>query len=142
MAEPADSNPTATSPPPAVHPPVGNPYLAGALAWLIPGLGHIYVKHWRRGLAFFALVVAAIAIGCVLQGNLAHPVPNQPISLLATLGTIGMGVPYFVLRFALGYTGSLVAPSYEYGSAFLVTAGLMNWLLVLDAWDISRGKKE
>lgn len=141
MAEPADSIPTATSPPPVVHPPVGNPYLAAVLAWLVPGLGHIYVKRWRRGLAFFVLVVAAVWIGCALQGNLAHPVPNQPISALATLGTIGMGVPYFLLRSA-GYTGDLVAPSFEYGSAFLVTAGLMNWLLVLDAWDISRGKKE
>ena len=113
MAEPADSNPTETSPPPVVHPPVGNPYLAGALAWLIRGLGHIYVKRLRRGLGFLALVVAAIAIGCALQGNLAHPVPNQPISLLATLGTIGMGVPYFVLRFALGYTGSVIVQLYK-----------------------------
>lgn len=141
MAEPADSNPTVTSTPPEVHPPVGNPYLAGALAWLIPGLGHVYVKRWRRGLAFFVLVVASIAIGCALQGNLAHPVANQPISVLATLGTIGMGIPYFLLR-SIGYAGINVAPSFEYGSAFLVTAGLMNWLLVLDAWDISRGKKE
>ena len=143
MAEPDGSNPAVTSPPqPVVHPPVGNPYVAGVLAWLIPGLGHIYVKRLRRGLAFFALVVAAIWIGCTLQGNLAHPVPNQPISGLATLGTIGMGLPYFLLRSVFGYTGDLVAPSFEYGSAFLVTAGLMNWLLVLDAWDISRGKKE
>jgi hypothetical protein len=141
VAEPANSNPIVTSPPPVVHPTVGNPYLAGALGWLVPGLGHIYVKRWRRGLAFFVLVVAAIWIGCTLQGNLAHPMPNQPISVLATLGTIGMGLPYFLLRSA-GYAGDLVAPSFEYGSAFLVTAGLMNWLLVLDAWDISRGKKE
>jgi hypothetical protein len=142
VAEPADSNPAVTLPPPVVHPPVGNPYLAAALAWLVPGLGHAYVRRWRRGLAFFLLIVASIWIGCALQGNLARPVPNQPISGLATLGTIGMGLPYFFLRSAVGYTGDLVAPTFEYGSAFLVTAGLMNWLLVLDAWDISRGKKE
>lgn len=131
-----------TSPPPVVHPPVGNPYVAGALAWLVPGLGHVYVKRWQRGLAFFVLVVSSVWIGCALQGNLAHPVANQPISLLATLGTIGMGIPYFLLRSVFGYAGVNVAPTFEYGSAFLVTAGLMNWLLVLDAWDISRGKKE
>lgn len=141
MAEPAEAQPTETSPPPVVHPPVGNPYVAGALAWLVPGLGHVYVKRWRRGLAFFVLVIAAVWIGCALQGNLAHPVANQPISLLATLGTIGMGLPYFLLR-SIGYAGINVSPGFEYGSAFLVTAGLMNWLLVLDAWDISRGKKE
>ncbi len=142
MAETADSNPAVTSPPQVVHPPVGNPYVAAALAWLVPGLGHVYVRRRRRGLAFFVLVVAALWIGCALQGNLAHPVANQPISALATLGTIGMGLPYFLLRSVVGYAGINVAPTFEYGSAFLVTAGLMNWLLVLDAWDISRGKKE
>ena len=141
MAEPADSNPAVTSPPPAAHPPVGNPYLAAFLAWLIPGLGHVYVRRWRRGVAFFLLIVAAIGIGCALQGNLYRPVANQPLSLLATLGAMGMGVPYFILRYA-GYAGDIVAPGYEYGTAFLLTAGLMNLLLVLDAWDIARGKKD
>lgn len=142
MAEPADSNPEATSPPPVVHPPVGNPYVAAVLAWLIPGLGHVYVKRLQRGLAFFVLIVASIWIGCALEGNLARPVQNQPISALATLGTIGMGLPYFLLRSVINYSGLQLSPTFEYGSAFLVTAGLMNWLLVLDAWDISRGKKE
>ncbi|HYU32656.1 MAG TPA: DUF6677 family protein [Thermoanaerobaculia bacterium] len=142
MADPADSNPAATSPPPAAHPPVGNPYLAGALAWLIPGLGHIYVKRWRRGVAFFVLIIAAIWIGCALQGNLYRPMPNQPLSVLATFGAMGMGAPYFILRSALGYAGVNDAPGYEYGTAFLLTGGLMNLLLVLDAWDISRGKKD
>ncbi len=142
MADPADSIPAETQPPPEVHPPVGNAYVAAALAWLIPGLGHLYVKRLRRGLAFFVLIVASIWIGCALEGNLARPVQNQPISALATLGTIGMGIPYFLLRSVIGYAGINVAPTFEYGSAFLVTAGLMNWLLVLDAWDISRGKKE
>jgi hypothetical protein len=142
VADPADSNPAVTAPPAVVHPPVGNPFLAAVLAWLIPGLGHVYVKRRLRGLAFFVLIAASIWIGCTLQGNLARPMPNQPISLLATIGTIGMGIPYFLLRSILGYSGFNVAPSFEYGSAFLLTAGLMNWLLVLDAWDISRGKKE
>ena len=54
---------------------------------------------------------------------------------------MGMGLPYFGLRFIFGYQGSVVAAGYEYGSAFLLTAGLMNLLLVLDTWDILRGRK-
>lgn len=143
MAEPADSIPAETTPPPAApHPPVGNPYLAAVLAWLIPGLGHVYVKRWRRGAAFLLLIVAAIWIGCTLHGNLYRPVANQPLSLLATLGAMGMGLPYFFLRYSLGYAGEIVSPGYEYGTAFLLTAGLMNLLLVLDAWDIARGRKD
>ena len=141
MAEPANSNPDPSTPPPPVAIRGGQSLSRRSLAWLVPGLGHLYLKRWRRGLAFFVLVVASIWIGCSLQGNLYRPVANQPLSALATLGTMGMGIPYFVLRSA-GYEGDIVAPGYEYGTAFLLTAGLMNWLLVLDAWDISRGKKE
>ena len=133
------------SSPPAAPPrsaPAGNPVLAAALAWLIPGLGHIYLKRWRRGLAFLLLIVVSVVTGCVLDGNLYRVAPNQPLTLLATAGALGMGVPYLVLRWGMGYAGDILSPGFEYGTAFLLTAGLMNWLLVLDAWDIARGKKE
>jgi len=69
-------------------------------------------------------------------------VPGQPLSVLGTIGAMGMGIPYFVLRYGFGYEGDVVGAGFEYGTAFLLTAGLMNLLLVLDVWDISRGKKE
>jgi hypothetical protein len=55
---------------------------------------------------------------------------------------MGMGFLYFLLRYALHYQGNIAGAGYEYGTAFLLTGGLMNLLLVLDAWDIVRGKKE
>jgi len=122
--------------------PVGNPYLAMILAWLVPGLGHIYLRRIGRGLVFLLLALVSLWVGCALQGNLYRPLPGQPLTLLATGGAMGMGLPYFVLRYGADYAGDIVGAGYEYGTAFLLTAGLMNWLLVLDAWDISRGKKE
>ena len=146
MAEPASPSDTVPQPQPAAVPaaaePVGNPYLAMVLAWLVPGLGHFYVRRAARGAVFLGLVLVCLWVGSSLQGNLYQPVPNQPLTYLATGGAMGMGLPYFVLRYALGYAGDIVGAGYEYGTAFLLTAGLMNWLLVLDAWDISRGKKE
>jgi hypothetical protein len=131
------------APPPAPAPvPVGNPVVAMIAAWLVPGLGHIYLKRRMRGLLFFVVVMVSIWLGCSLQGILYRPLAGQPLTTLATLGSMGMGIPYFVLSIGRGYTGDIVSPGYEYGTAFLLTAGLMNWLLVLDAWDISRGKKE
>lgn len=138
MTDPGSSDPR---PAPAL-PPVGNAVVAAVAAFLIPGLGHIYLRRWRRGLAFFLLVVLSLWVGWDLQGNLYRIVPNEPLSILGTLGAMGMGIPYFVLRWGLGYTGDILSAGYEYGTAFLLTAGLMNWLLVLDALDISRGKKE
>lgn len=144
MAQSDEAVPPQTEAAPAVPAgvPVGNPYLAMILAWLVPGLGHIYVRRTARGLVFLLLVVVCLWVGCELQGNLYRPLPGQPLTFLATGGAMGMGLPYFLLRYGADYSGDIVGAGYEYGTAFLLTAGLMNWLLVLDAWDISRGKKE
>ena len=120
----------------------GNAAVAVLSAWLVPGLGHIYLKRRLRGLVFFVLVIVSMLVGCSLEGNLYRVVPGQPLTILATLGSMGMGFPYFLLRYALHYQGNIMGAGYEYGTAFLLTAGLMNLLLVLDAWDIVRGKKE
>ena len=111
-------------------------------AWLVPGAGHFLIGRRQRALIFFSIIFSAVAIGCSLQGNLYRVVPNEPLTILATLGSMGMGLPYFVLRYLLGYQGSVIAPGYEYGSAFILTAGLMNLLLILDIWDLVRGRKE
>lgn len=113
-----------------------------AVAWLVPGAGHFLLDRRGRGVAFFLLVLAAVVTGFLLNGNLYRVLPDQPLTILATLGSMGMGAPYFFLRFYLGYQGDLTSVGYEYGTAFLLTAGLMNLLLVMDAWDIARGRKE
>jgi hypothetical protein len=122
--------------------PIANPQLAAALAWLVPGAGHLYLGRRARGVAYLLLVAASLFVGCSLHGRLWSPSPGEPLSMLATLGSMGMGAIYFVLRYALGYAGDILSPGFEYGSAFVLTAGLMNLLLVLDAWDIAQGKKE
>jgi uncharacterized integral membrane protein len=139
LAEPG--NPSAPRPaaPPASP---GSVAIAVLSAWLVPGLGHIYLKRPRRGLAFFLLVVAAVLVGSHLEGNLYQVVQGQPLTILATFASMGMGFLYFLLRYALHYQGNILGAGYEYGTAFLLTGGLMNLLLVLDAWDIVRGKKE
>jgi hypothetical protein len=138
----ADSgNPSAPQPPaPQIR--LGNPAVAVLSAWLVPGLGHVYLKRPLRGLVFFVLVVVSVVIGCHLEGNLYQVVPGQPLTLLATFASMGMGFLYFLLRYGLHYQGNIMGAGFEYGTAFLLTAGLMNLLLVLDAWDIVRGKKE
>lgn len=122
-------------------PSLGRPYLILLVAWLVPGAGHWWMNRKQRAVVFAILILTSLVVGCLLHGNLHRVVPNQPLTILATLGSMGIGAPYFVLRYFLGYHGDLVAPGYEYGSAFILTAGLMNLLLVLDAWDLARGRK-
>ena len=121
--------------------PIANPYVAAFLAWLIPGAGHAFVGRRGRGLIFFAVVMVSIGIGVSLNGRLPWQFSNAPLTTLATLGALGSGLPCVVLRLALDYTGDMKAAGYEYGGAFILTAGLMNLLLVLDAWDIALGRE-
>jgi len=115
---------------------------AALLALIFPGLGHLFLGRRGRAVVFCLVVLAAVVIGAALQGNLYVPQHGHPLTYLATLGCMGMGIPYFVLLYLMHYAGDLTAAGYDYGTAFLLGAGLMNLLLVLDAWDIGSGKKE
>jgi hypothetical protein len=121
---------------------LGRSLAMAAAAWAVPGLGHLLLGKRLRALLFCGLVLVALAVGCSLDGNLYRVLPDRPLTLLATFASMGTGLPYFVLRFLTGYHGDVVSPHYEYGTAFVLTAGLMNLLLVLDAWDIARGVKD
>lgn len=109
------------------------------LSWAVPGAGHLVLGRRIKALIFFLLIVLALILGTQLDGRLYQPVADQPLSLLGTLASLGSGLGYLGLRFILDYHGDIVSRGYEYGTAFLVTAGLMNWLVVLDVWDRARG---
>lgn len=115
--------------------------LAALAAWAIPGAGHWILGRRARGLAFAGIVFSSLALGVWLDGNLHRMLVGEPLTVLWTLGSMGVGLPYFVLRFLAGYEGSVLARGFEYGSAFILTAGLMNLLLVLDSLDLARGRK-
>ena len=132
--------------PPCGQESVGNeaglrPLIAALLAWALPGAGHLYLGRRGRAIGFCLIILISLATGLALDGNLYRPVPDQPLSFFATLGSMGMGAPYFVARWLFGYEGDIQAAGYEYGSAFILTAGLMNLLLILDCLDIARGIK-
>ncbi len=111
-------------------------------AWLLPASGHLFLGKRFRALGFAVVLLIAFGLGLRLEGNLYRPVAGQPLSYLATIGAMGIGAPYFVARWGAGFQGRPEAPGFEYGTVFLLSAGLMNLLLVLDVWDIARGRRE
>ena len=112
--------------------------LTALLAWVVPGAGHFLLGKRARAIAFCAIIALCAVIGCQLQGRLDVFAANDPLSKVATIASAGSGAIYFVLRFLVGYEGSIVAPGFEYGTTFLRTAGILNLLLVLDVLDIAR----
>ena len=81
------------------------------------------------------------AIGLALQGRLFPFDLSEWLVGLAAIADVGIGVPYFIAH-SLGYgAGEVRAVTYEYGNAFLIVAGLLNLLVVIDAYDIALGRK-
>lgn len=111
-------------------------------AWLVPGLGHLILGKKRRALVFAVIILAAFLTGVILRGALAAPRPGAPFSWLAFFACLGNGILYAAGHlFGFG-NGTAADPGFGYGNTFLITAGLMNLLLVLDVSDISRGFKD
>lgn len=115
--------------------------MASAAALAIPGLGHAVLGKVPRGLVLFVAIEALLALGIANQGALASPRSGEPLTYLATFGNLGIGPAYFVLR-GLGIgAGNADHPTYEYGSTFILSAGLLNFLVMLDAFDIAVGNR-
>ncbi len=114
-----------------------------ALAYLLPGAGHLYLGKRARAIAFFVIVVLMFFLGLAIDGDLytLNRTGGSLLRLLASLGSMGSGLLYFV-AVGMGAHGDVTSITYEHGTAFTITAGLMNFLLVLDSFDISEGRKE
>ena len=118
-----------------------NAYLVSAVAWAIPGGGHLWQGRREKGLIFLVTLPLMFIIGVALRGRLFPFEITQPLVALAAFADIGIGIPYFVAK-GLGMgSGEVTAITYEYGNAFLIVAGLLNLLVVIDAYDIAVGRK-
>ena len=118
-----------------------NTYLICAAGWLVPGAGHLWQGRLQKGLVFLITLPLMFATGLWLEGRIFPFQPLEPLVALAAIADLGIGAPYFVAK-ALGAGGGrVVALTYEYGNAFLIVAGLLNMLVVLDAFDIAQGRK-
>jgi hypothetical protein len=111
------------------------------LAWFIPGAGHLLQRRREKGLIFLIAVPLMFAIGLWLHGRLFPLELSEPLVFLGAIADRGIGAPYFVARLLDAGAGTVTAVSYEYGNTFLMTAGLLNFLIVLDAFDIAMGRK-
>lgn len=115
---------------------------ATVFALLFPGLGHLVLGKWIRALLFAFSILLLFALGILLEGKLYYLDLSQPILNLPFLASASTGLPYLLAR-SWGYGGgNLQNQSFDYGTTFVVVAGLLNLLVTLNAYDISVGRKK
>ncbi|MGK2856192.1 MAG: DUF6677 family protein [Thermoanaerobaculia bacterium] len=114
--------------------------VAMALALVLPGAGHFFLGRRARGIAFFLIVATMFCVGLLVGGKLYELESGAFLNNFATFGAMGSGLLY-LLGLLFAGSGDQLSITFEYGTAFVLSAGLMNLLLVLDAGDIAEGRK-
>jgi hypothetical protein len=118
--------------------------LACTAAVALPGAGHAVLGRWIRALLLCAAILGMFAAGLFLFGGKFYTFnPEEPLSLFPVIANAGLGGIYALCAFLkAGFDARPEAPTYEYGNTFLLVAGLLNYLAILDAFDIATGRKK
>jgi hypothetical protein len=116
-------------------------FVIGVAGWLVPGLGHAFLKMWGRALACFLTVGVLVILGAGMRGNVFNSSGNDAFDSLGYLADLGTGTFYLAAR-SLETNGADVSHAGgDYGTRFLATAGVLNLLAALHAYEAARGRK-
>jgi hypothetical protein len=116
--------------------------IAPAVGWLVPGLGHVIQKRWIRGLLIAASVFTLFLLGLAMQGKVYSPNTGDILDMLGFVGDIGAGGLYIVTKALDAGQGAIHRAVADYGTKFIIAAGLLNIISAIDAYHIAIGKKE
>ena len=110
-------------------------------AWLLPGAGHFLQGRTQKAVVFSVALVAMFTVGLLSGGRFFPLQPSDPLVFLEALAEWMLGLPRLVAGLAGLGAGDVTAATYEYGNTFLIVAGLLNALVVLDAIDFARERQ-
>ena len=116
--------------------------LAPAMGWLIPGAGHLIQKRYIRGLLLFISIVTLFLLGLAMQGRIYKANGGDILDILGFVGDIGAGALYVVTVAMDWGQGAIAFATADYGTKFMIVAGLLNFIAVADAYHIAIGKKQ
>jgi len=109
--------------------------------WLLPGLGHALQRMWGRAVAIFLCVGMLVVIGASMRGNLFTSDGNDAFDTLGYVADLGAGSFYFLGRAVERGGADVSHAGGDYGTRFLATAGVLNLLAALHAYEAARGRK-
>lgn len=116
--------------------------LAPAIGWLIPGAGHMIQKRWIRGLLLFVSIATLFLLGLAMQGRIYKANGGDILDILGFIGDVGAG-GFYVVTMAMDWgQGAIAFATADYGTKFMIVAGLLNFIAIADAYHIAIGKKQ
>jgi len=115
--------------------------LAPAVGWLIPGAGHMIQKRWIRGALLFISIVTLFLLGLAMQGRIYKANGGDILDMLGFVGNVGAGALYLLTLANDWGQGAIAFATADYGTKFMIVAGLLNFIAVADAYHIAVGKK-
>jgi hypothetical protein len=111
------------------------------LGWAVPGLGHAVQRKYVRAGLFFVSIFAMTGLGLAMGGRVYPFQTDNPLTILAFFADLGNGLFYGLTRLLGWGGGELERATFEFGTAYIAGAGLLNFLIALDAYDIGAGKR-
>jgi hypothetical protein len=115
--------------------------IAPLAGWLVPGLGHIIQRRYLRGLLLMASVFVMFFAGLGMEGKVYSFNTGDLLDILGFIGDIGAGALYFTARMMDWGLGNIHRAVADYGTKYIVVAGLLNIIAAVDAHHIAIGKK-
>src|SRR6202008_5093121 len=116
--------------------------VAPAVGWLIPGAGHMIQRRWIRGGLLFVSIVTLFVLGLAMQGRIYKANGGDILDILGFIGDLGAGALYIVTLAMDWGQGAISFATADYGTKFMIVAGLLNFIAVADAYHIAIGKKQ
>jgi hypothetical protein len=116
--------------------------LAPAVGWLVPGAGHLIQKRWIRGGLLLVSISTLFVLGLMMQGRIYKANGGDILDMLGFVGDIGAGGLYLLTVAGDWGQGAIAFATADYGTKFMIVAGLLNFISVADAYHIAIGKKK
>jgi hypothetical protein len=122
----------------------GSPALgisAAVAGWAIPGLGHLLLRQWSKAVVYFLCVGGLACAGLAMRGGVFGGNPADMFDRLGFFADLGTGGFYFLAHMIQTAGPDIAHASGDYGTRMFATAGMLNLLTVLEAYEIGRGRK-
>ena len=115
-------------------------YLPLIVGWLVPGGGHFLLRKWGRGALLSASIIGMFLLGLAMKGKI-YTGAQDILDMLGMAGDLGNGLLFFISRVMGWGADQVIVTTADYGTKFIVVAGLLNVIAAVDAHNLRTGRK-